>query len=431
VSKPATITTPVPTGHRDGLALALSSVLGSLAGFVSWLIAARIMTPAQVGDAQLVVSAFLLVGGAAQLNLDVGLMRWIPGAGPRTSGLIGRSLLVIMPLAGLLGLAYALAAPRIGAVTAGPDAPVAVGVLLFVVACAGWSAFAVHDAVLVALARPWWAVWRNGLFAAVRIALLVLLGGIAGLGAWGVVLSWIGPVIGWIAVGTVVVAVLAARAGRSGRPGALPDRGEVVGFLGPTALGHFAAALLYNQVPLLVNLRFGADTGAVFFIAWQAVMVVDLAATYFMAPLAGGIAREPHRAVELAAAARRRLLLIFVPVLVAGALVAEPVLGIFGDAYAQADDVLRVLLLGLVFRLVVVHELGVRQASGRAMAFARLQIVSTALVLVAAAAVPVSAAGVVALMPVAVGYVAVQVACAVAVLFFPGRHRATTGEVRP
>jgi O-antigen/teichoic acid export membrane protein len=167
----------------------------------------------------------------------------------------------------------------------------------------------------------------------------------------------------------------------------------------------------------------------VFFIAWQAVMVVDLAATYFMAPLAVGVAREPRRTAELAAAARRRLLLIFLPALGLGALVAHPVLEIFGDAYAQADNVLRLLLLGCAFRLVVVHELGVRQAVGQAFGYARLQLVSTLLVLVVAAAVPVTGAGETALLPVALGYVIVQVACVAAVVLLPARRRRADAEV--
>jgi O-antigen/teichoic acid export membrane protein len=162
----------------------------------------------------------------------------------------------------------------------------------------------------------------------------------------------------------------------------------------------------------------------VFFIAWQAVTVIDLAGTFFMNSLAVGVAREPARAAELAAAARRRLLMIFVPLLAIGAALATPVLLIFGEAYAQADNVLRLLLLGLAFRLVVVHELGVRQAAGKAMSYARLQLISTVLVLAAAVLTPVTGGGVSALLPVAVGYVVVQVLCVVGVMFSPARRRA-------
>jgi O-antigen/teichoic acid export membrane protein len=422
----------IPEGDcnsSDGLALALSSVLGSIAGFVSWLIAARIMSTTEVGNAQLVVSAFILVGGAAQLNLGVGLMRWVPQAGKRTSKLVWNALLLVMPLSGLVGLVYALFTPRLADVPAGPGGLFVVGLLLFVLASAGWGVFPVHDFLLVALGKPWWAVWRNGLFAAVRIPLMILLGGVAGLGAYGIVLSWIGPVVVFIALGSLVIAVLTRRASASARSGTLPSRTEVLAFLGPTAVSQLGAALLYNQVPVLVNLRFGPDTGAVFFIAWQAVSVIDVAATFFMNSLAVGVAREPHRAVALAAAARRKLLLFFLPALAVGAALATPLLMIFGDAYAAADDVLRLLLVGVAFRLVVAHELGVRQAMGWAIGFARLQLISTVLVLFVAVVTPVTADGVDALMPVAIGYIIVQVVCAAAVLIFPAKRRAGV-EVR-
>ncbi|OLT20678.1 hypothetical protein BJF78_35205 [Pseudonocardia sp. CNS-139] len=200
-------------------------------------------------------------------------------------------------------------------------------------------------------------------------------------------------------------------------------------FLVPTAISQAAVSLLYYQIPVLVNVRFGPETGIVFFIAWQAVMVIDLAAVFFMDALSVNVGREPHRVAELAAAARRRLLILFLPALALGAALATPLLMIFGSEYAEADNVLRLLLLGLAFRLVVAHELGVRQAVGWGMGFARLQFVSSALVLVVAIVVPVTGGGVAALMPVAIGYVASQVVCAAAVMLFPASRRAEP-EVR-
>ncbi|GAA1322549.1 lipopolysaccharide biosynthesis protein [Pseudonocardia xinjiangensis] len=411
-------------GLGDGLALSLSSVLGSLGGLIFWLIAARIMSTAEVGDAQLVVSAFILVGGAAQLNLGVGLMRWMPRAGRSTGRLVWSSLLLIMPLSGLVGLVYALFAPRLATIAAGPGGPFAFGLLLFVVASAGWGVFVVHDFILVALGKPWWVVWRNGIFAVARLGLLVLLGGMAALGSYGAVLPWVGSIVVWIAVGSAVIAVMTRRASARAKDGVLPTRSVVIAFLAPTAVGQIGAALLYNQVPVLVNLRFGPETGAVFFIAWQAVAVIDLAGMFFMNSLAVTVAREPHRTRELAAAARRRLFVIFLPMLALGAALAYPLLLIFGEAYAEGADVLRLLLLGLAFRLVVAHELGVRQATGSAMSYARLQLSSSILVVVAALVTPVTGAGVSALVPVAIGYIAVQVVCAAAVLFSPARRRA-------
>jgi len=415
-------------GLHDGIALSLASVIGSVAGLLSWVIATRLVDTAQVGQASQVVSAFILVAGAAQLNLGVGIMRWLPAAGRWTGRLVWSSLLLIMPLSGLLGLVYVLFLPDLARTAAG-DGPVGWGVLLIVLATAGWGVFVVHDFTLVAIGKPWWAVWRNALFAVVRIGLMIALG-LMGLGAQGIVLSWVGPIVVWVVIGSLVLLVLTRRVSRNAEGGVLPSRADAFRFLGPTSLGHIGSTVLFNQVTVLATERFGDATGAKFFMVWQAVTVVDITATFFMNSLAVGVAREPHRAAELAAAARRRLLMFFLPMLAVGALVAEPALRlVFGPEYAEAADVLRILMLGLAFRLVVVHELGVLQSAGKAWAYARLQLVSTVLVMVVVIVVPVGAGNVEALVPVAIGYVVVQAACAVAVLFFPGRRRADA-EVR-
>jgi O-antigen/teichoic acid export membrane protein len=182
-------------------------------------------------------------------------------------------------------------------------------------------------------------------------------------------------------------------------------------------VAELGPALLYNVVTVIVTERFGSATGALFFMAWQAVTVVDVSASFFMKSLVVGLAREPGRAAELAAATRRRLLMIFLPLLALGCLIAGPALGlVFGAEYAAAADVLRLLLVGLALRLVVLIELGVRQALGRAYAYARLQLLSSVTVVIAVALVPAGAADVDALLPVAAVYVAVQLVCAVIAL---------------
>jgi O-antigen/teichoic acid export membrane protein len=403
----------------DGLALSLCSMLGSVAGLLGWLITARIMSPEQAGDAQLVVSAFMLVGGAAQLNLDVGVMRWLPSAGSRTSRLLWIATSVITTLALALSLGYALLTPRLTAVSGGTEGFSGLGLLLFVLVAVGWGVFTLHDFALVALGRPWWAVWRNGVFAAVRLGLLVVWGGVFGLGAQGIVLSWVAPVVLWIVAGSLVIAVLARKISTAAPGGSLPRARAAVAYLAPVGVAEFGGLLLYNQVPVVVNLRFGPTVGIVFFIAWQAVTVIDIASVFFMNSVAVGVARAPDQVAELAASARRRLLVVFLPFLAVGALLAHPALSIFGDAYAEGDHILQLLLVGLAFRLLVLHELGMRQALGAGMAYARLQLGSTILVLIVAITVPVAGDDVSALLPLAIGYIVVQVISAAAVLIFP------------
>ena len=142
-----------------------------------------------------------------------------------------------------------------------------------------------------------------------------------------------------------------------------------------------------------------------------------------MLSLSAQIARDPDRASTHIAASRRRLFVIFV----ADGAGRDPAgrlgLQIFGAGYAEAANVLRLLLIGMIPRLVITHELGVRQALNNGMGFARLQLVSTLVVIAVALFVPITAADpsgvyqVGELWPLAVAYTVSQALCAVFVLF--------------
>jgi O-antigen/teichoic acid export membrane protein len=402
-------------GLDDGLALSLSAAMGSVAGLLGWVVSTRLIAPSEIGKAAEVVAAILMIGGVAQLNLSVGMLRWIPAAGRFTSRLTWAGMLTVIPIGAVAALVFAIVLPSIAATTAG-GLPWWVGAVLFVAATAGWTVFVAHDTLLVAMGKPWWAVWRNGLFGVVRLGMMIVLG-LVGLGAQGIVLSWVLPIVVWIVVGSLVLAAMTRAVSRRARDGVLPGWRPAAAFLGPTSVAELGPALLYNVVTVIVTERFGSATGALFFMAWQAVTVVDVSATFFMKSLIVGVAREPGRTAQLAAATRRRLLVIFLPLLALGCLLAGPALGlVFGPEYAAAADVLRLLLVGLAFRLIVLIELGIRQALGRALAYARLQLLSCVTVVVAVAVVPVGTSDVGALAPVAVAYIAVQLACAVAAL---------------
>jgi hypothetical protein len=79
---PSTSAPSTSQGRRelgDSLALTLTSVFNSVAGLLGFLIAAWVMPQDEVGRATEFVSAMQLIGGAAQLNLGIGIMRWLPG----------------------------------------------------------------------------------------------------------------------------------------------------------------------------------------------------------------------------------------------------------------------------------------------------------------------------------------------------------------
>lgn len=410
----------------DGVAMSLTSALAAVAGMLSWLVAARVMPQAELGMAAAFVSAFLLVAGCSELNLGVGLMRWLPRAGPHAEWVMVRCGLAVSLVAATIASAYLLlpgsgiivmAAEGVGGGAAG-------AVVVYMVACVAWALFYQQDFVLAGLGRSWWTPVRMSFFAISRLLIVVGVG--SALTVTAIVWSWLIPVLLCVLVAGLQSLWFARR--HQALPGdmaagELPSRRAVLSFLGPAYAGQMGTAVMLNQLPLLVTFRFGPEQGAAFFVVWQAITVVDVAAQYFAYSLAAGIAREPHRSDELMTRSRRRLLLLAVPVLVIGILLARPALSVFGPGYAQESLVLQILLVGVGFRLLVVHRLGEHQALGRSVRFARLSLTTTALVLGSFLLVPSDLVSRLTggrlssvLLPIAGSYLAVQVACACAVL---------------
>lgn len=423
-----TVTAPKDSSWSDGIALSASAGLSAVAGMLTWVIAARLVSPTTIGEVSAFVSAFLLVAGLTEFNLGVALMRWVPAAGRRTTAVITRSFLAAAVACAVVAPLYLLLPGADIILSSAGGGPTAVA--LFALATIGWGILHLTDFAFVALGRPWWSVARNLVLGAGRIVILVLLG--AGVASTDLIWAWTGPIALCAVVFGVAAVVLAMRHSRSatGSPSALPGRRQVLAFLGPTWVGTLGLALLYSQVPLVITFRFGPEVGGGFFIVWQAITVIDIVATYFVSSLAGTVAREPHRSTELARTALRRLLVLFLPALAVGALLAEPLLAIFGPNYTHLAGALRILLAAAAVRLVVVHTLGVRQAVGDAVGFARPNIVIAATTIVALILLP-SGLGAVPTV-VAWAFLGLQVVAAVTLLITQrSRARTVPAFLRP
>jgi O-antigen/teichoic acid export membrane protein len=382
---------------RDGIALSVGAAFTSVAGLVGWVISARLVPTAEVGLTAAFTSGFLLVSGVTQVSLGPAVLRWLPRAGGRSGTLLLRTYGVVMAGA-VLGALVFLAFP------AGRQAASAVpgwGAPLFVVVTLAWAVLQFQDPVLTGLDRAGTVLVKNLGFGVGRIAVLVLA---ASLGALGILLSWAVPTILAVLGATVVVVTASSRRDDETPGGVLPNRPEVVGLLGPTYLASIGQSLMYYLVPLIVTARYGSAPGAVFFVVWTAVNAVDVAATGFVNSLVVRIAVEPERAGDLVRLAGKRLAMLFGPMIVAGVLLARPLLSIFGPDYAElGSTALMVVLIGFAPRLLILVVIGVFQADGRGVPVAAFQLAGAAVMLPVALLLPTGS-----LVPIALGFLAVQ-----------------------
>lgn len=362
----------------DGLALSASAAITAVAGMIGWVLAARLLPTAEVGDTSAFVSGFLLIAGVAELGLGPAILRWLPRAGARKPRLLARSYLAVL-LGGLVGSVVFVIVPAGAEVVHKLPA----GVLLFIPAAVGWTLFQFQDAVLTGLSQARWVPVENGSFSVARLALLGALAPL--IGSLGLVLSWMVPTV----LGVVVVTVLVFRRARPDpAPGVLPDRREVVRLLAPTYPATVCLVVLYNLVPLIILHRFGAEANAVFFVVWTAINALDVAATAFVNPLVVRLSAEPGHARGLVRRAGARLVLVFAPTLVVGGVLAGVVLAIFGPEYTQGADLLRILLASQLPRLAVVLGVAAHLAAGRGLGVAALHAVTALLAVLLALFMP-------------------------------------------
>ncbi|MEP6816863.1 MAG: hypothetical protein ABI873_15075 [Marmoricola sp.] len=389
----------------DGAALGASALLTAFAGLVGWLVAARTLEPSEVGHASAFVNGFLMVAAIAELGLGQAMLRWVPRAGSAAATLVRRVYAATLTACLVFSLVWALATA--GVIDKATD-PLGTGATtaLFVAAALSWTLFHLQDDVLTSVGAARWVPLENVVFGVIRIVLLLVLAG--PLGSLGIVLSWVLPML---VCDLLVNAILAAR---SGRPAVLdrwlPGRREVLTTAGSTFFASIGLTLLYNLVPLVVVARHGATTGAVFFVVWMGVVSLDLACVGFGNALVVRLRGTP---LDLLRHALVKVLPLFAVPLVVAAISASLLLHLFGDVYAEQGTVLlRWVVLGVAFRVVVVLVAAVNLGSGRAHRMAVLHGVTAAAVIALAAVTPSMG-----LDDIGIGFVVIQVLlCVVSVL---------------
>lgn len=317
-----------------------------------WLAAARLFSSAQVGRDAALISVMIELSTLCQLNLNNGIVRFLPDFGKGSARAIGVAYAVSGLLALLVGSAFVVAAPHASDHLAflGDSAALQVG---FVAALMLWGVFALQDAVLTATRRAAWIPLENGLFGVLKIAALpvFLACGVEN----GIFAAWAVP----MALLVVPVNLLIFRR-------AIPthlrqeERQSSVERLGKKRVVRFLAqdyaAAVFTQatltlLPLLVIGILGAEASAYFAIPFMIAMAFDTLAygTSTSLVVEGALAGRDLR--PLVRVFSGRVLALLLPV---GALliaIAPLVLLPFGHAYAEhGATVLRLLLCGSLLR---------------------------------------------------------------------------------
>jgi len=348
------------------------SLLGTTAvtsglGFAFWWLAARRFSPEALGLASAFISSMTLLGSFAILGMGTLLIGELPNQRGKEFSLISTALLLVGGVGGCLGIIYALAASNLS-IAFRPLGANIENVLLFALGVSLTAITLVLDQALIGLLRGELQLWRNGLFAVVKLSALF------------VVSLWLSQVTGmtiyatWvigIGFSLVVLAGVAIIRRKELRRTYRPQWGWLRK-LGPEALKHHALNLMleapYLLLPVIVTISLSATVNAWFYVAWSLSGVANTASGALSTTLYAVSSAQPS---ALARKMRLTLSLALTACVLANCvLLIAPtqVLALFGHSYSvQAAWSLRILSLESFPFIIKNHYIALSRIRGQLM----------------------------------------------------------------
>lgn len=373
---------------RSGFALILGTLIASGLGMVFWALAARLLTPVQLGIGAALISALSTLSHASQLNLRNLLHRYVPEAGRHAPGLIYRSYALAALVALVLGTGFAILvaaiAPDLSFLAASPLASAG-----FVAALVVWTLYSLQEAALTARRLAGYVPLQSLIYSLAKIACLVAIVGILPTGS-AILIAWVLPAA---AIGLVTHVMMLRReaAPAANAPDKAVSLRQIASFFGWDYVGALATSISLGIAPILLASLSGAADVAPYYLAWSISYMLYLVSRHVGAAMLAELAANAHRRRAIYA---ETLVLTLVPVCggVAFLLVFAPyVMLIFGPDYVESGaNILRVLALASIPGSLVTAYLAICRAEEQVRQIALLQV--TTLIALIAIGVPLTIA---------------------------------------
>jgi O-antigen/teichoic acid export membrane protein len=334
-----------PGLHRDTILLAFATVLGGLGGFIFWKLVTVYYPPDKVGIASAAISSAIYLAGIANLGIPNGMVRFFPSLSQD-----GRAVLI----------SWAQSVSISGALA---------GTVIFILG-RGWWAASIFPSPLDPAAVIIFFLLSVSL-ASSNIFISVLQGGRQTqiLPVWNIISYSLQ--IGCVLIlplqfgaQAIILAVAAQNfitlfllAYWTKRLDLFPRfdfhfRSELISEVFRYSLGNQIFGLLWSLpgfvLPLLILRILGAESNAMFMLAWTIYNMVGIIPSSMSLGMLIEGSHSPERLMTQWAHAVKLNLAVLSPIVLISALLAGWFLGIFGDQYADGTILLRLLLISIL-----------------------------------------------------------------------------------
>ena len=328
-------------GAREGSLLRLfgpaviASFSASILGFIFWVVAARLYSPAQVGVTGSTISLVSGIGMAAAGGLYAVLLRVLP-AHETPRRLLWVASAAAMVFAALVGLVVGiLHLSRLS---------VSLLWLMIPLAASVWSFFTLQDSILLSLRKTRVLFLSNVGFGLAKLLLLVAFGGTA----LGIAGAWLIPLL----LVVPIVALVADRALASATPTEAATMKVTARHVLAEYWNSFAVVFAIAGVPIVATLVVGGTFSGLVYVCWTVYIASDQTSTWLSNAI---VVTATERSFDVSRAVRHGRSII--PAMLGGGVVAiilaPLILAIFGSQYAAALPLLRLLFVAFSIRVLV------------------------------------------------------------------------------
>jgi O-antigen/teichoic acid export membrane protein len=331
---------------RNGHALNASAFIASAIGLGFWVLAAHHYSMAEVGRNSVAVLVLMFIGGAAQLNLASALVRFLPGAGQKASGLVASTYAVSAAVAVVLATGFLLLVPYVV-----PELNFLVDnrwlAVWFVLSSAIWAVFVLEDGALTGLRRTPWVPVENAGFSILKVVLVIPLAVVSGAG---IVVAWtVAAICTVIPTNVLLFGRAIPRHVRQAQPGTTVTFDELRRFVPYDYVGSLCWLAATSLLPLVVIARVGASTSATFSLAWIIAYSLYLVSINLGSSLVAETSTDPTSLHQACRRVRIHLLKVLGPCVVVVVIGAPVLLRLMGSAYAaEGATLLRLLAISAV-----------------------------------------------------------------------------------
>jgi O-antigen/teichoic acid export membrane protein len=358
------VITPVspPTDERSSLSRRVSVdslwiIAGygvtSAAGFIFWIVAARLVEPTQLGFETAVFSAITAAAGIAASGVGNALLVFLPVSGSARQTVLRLG----WRLGAMVSAVTGLVAGVLVVMILQPEGSPVLTVVLITAAAMLWSFFVLKDPVLTALGSARSTLLVNGPVNLAKLALIPVLVSLAGGIANPVVLSALIPAAAaCVFVYAIVIPRLmrttAVRDTAAVSDWAQTGRSTFLAFIVRDGTANALYLGLTLALPFIVTALVGSAEGAVFALCFQVSIVLDLVVIAVGSSLATHSAGDHPFGGRVALQVWLKVLAVVSVGAVALVLVSPIILGLLGNYYAASDGgmVITILAVASVFR---------------------------------------------------------------------------------